>query len=231
MINDIKRDLRNYANRKLAEHSQVFFKTGEGEYGEGDKFLGITVPNSRKVANKYKSIGLNDVQLLLSSKHHEERLVALLILINKYEKGSQNVKQQIFDLYLKNTHHINNWDLVDVSAYKIVGKHLLKSNRKILYSLSASTSLWERRISIIATYEFIKQNDFKDTLKLAKRFINDTEDLIHKAVGWMLREIGKRDINTVDKFLNENYEKMPRVMLRYAIEKFSDKERQEYLKR
>ena len=231
MINDIKRDLRKYANRKLAEHSQVFFKTGEGEYGEGDKFLGITVPNSRKVANKYKSIGLNDVQLLLSSKHHEERLVALLILINKYEKGSQNVKQQIFDLYLKNTHHINNWDLVDVSAYKIVGKHLLKSNRKILYSLSASTSLWERRISIIATYEFIKQNDFKDTLKLAKRFINDTEDLIHKAVGWMLREIGKRDINTVDKFLNENYEKMPRVMLRYAIEKFSDKERQEYLKR
>jgi len=226
-LNDLKLDLRKESDSEKAKILQRFFKTGKGEYGEEDIFLGITVPKQRQIAIKYESLALKDIQLLLKSKIHEERLTALLILVNNYKK-SEN-KSEIYDFYLKNTKNINSWDLVDLSAQVIIGTYLEDKDRSILYKLAKSSNLWERRIAIISTFHFIKNNDFSDALKIAEILLNDKHDLIHKAVGWMLREIGKRDISVLENFLKKNYHSMPRTMLRYAIEKFPEKKRKMYL--
>jgi 3-methyladenine DNA glycosylase AlkD len=213
---------------------QVFFKTGPGQYGEGDIFLGIVVPKQRILVKKYKELDFDSIQDLLNSKIHEHRLVGALILVEKYKKSDkekdENSKKKIFEFYLKNAKNINNWDLVDLSAQNIVGKYLLDKNKAILYKLVKSNNLWEKRIAILSTFEFIKNNKFDDSLKIAELLINDKHDLIHKAVGWMLREIGKRNQEIEESFLKKHCKKMPRTMLRYAIEKFDEKKRKSYLK-
>lgn len=225
----ISKLLKELGDPVIAEHSQRFFKTGKGEYGEGDQFLGIRVPVLREQVKRYQSILLTEVKKLLTSPFHEERLFALLLLVRKFSKGSDEEKTIIYQLYLDNTQYINNWDLVDSSAYQIVGVYLETRDRQILYQLAQSHSLWERRIAIMATFQFIRNHQFDDTLQLSELLLNDTEDLIHKAVGWMLREVGKRDIATEKTFLKTHYKTMPRTMLRYAIEKFPKQERQQYL--
>jgi len=222
-------ELRKAASKETASILQRFFKTGKGEYGEGDKFLGIKVPQIRKIAKRNNDLTFTEIQKALKSKFHEERLCALLILVNKYSTGDEKTKEKITNFYLANTKFINNWDLVDLTAPKILGKYLLNRDREILYTLSISESLWERRISILSTFEFIREKQFQDSLKIAKILLNDEHDLIHKAVGWMLREIGKRDLETEEKFLMKHYKTMPRTMLRYAIEKFPEKKRLAYL--
>jgi len=228
-ITQLKQELKKLANPKQAKIHAWFFKTGKGQYGEGDIFLGTKVPVQRKIAKKYPNLTLKDIEQLLQSKIHEHRLCALFILIAKYKKANDNLKKQIFKLYLKNAKQINNWDLVDLSAPNIVGDYLLDKPREVLYKLASSKNLWERRISILATYTFIKNNDFIDTLKISKLLLGDDHDFIHKAVGWMLREVGKRNQPTEEKFLKKYYKQMPRTMLRYAIEKFDEKKRKSYL--
>ena len=227
-IQELKKDLKKLSNPEKAKLLQRFFKTGKGDYGEGDIFLGIMVPEQRKIANKYKDITLIKIQNLLNSKIHEYRLISLFILISKYQKSGN--KKEIVNFYLKNTSNINNWDLIDLSAPKIIGNYLLDKDRSLLYKLAKSKSLWEKRISILATAEFIRNNQFKDTLKISEILLNDKHDLIHKGVGWMLREVGKRDQKIEEEFLKKHYKKMPRIMLRYAIEKFSDEKRKFYLR-
>lgn len=231
MLKKIKQELLRLKNPSKAKIFLRFFKTGKGEYGEGDVFLGITVPVQKSIANKYYDLNLKDLQELLSSKIHEYRLASLLILISKYKKADEVGKKEIVDLYLKNTKNINNWDLVDSSAGYIIGDYLFqfKKDRSILYKLAKSNSLWDRRIAIMSTFAFIKNNYFKDTLSISKILLHDSHDLIHKAVGWMLREVGKRDKKVEVDFLNKHYRKMPRTMLRYAIEKFSETERKKFL--
>jgi 3-methyladenine DNA glycosylase AlkD len=223
--------LKELGDDEIASHSQGFFKTGKGEYGEGDRFLGIRVPVIRKCVKEYLDISLDDTLKILESPFHEARLLALLILVKKYslEKTSGG-KNAIYRSYLKNTKYINNWDLVDLSAAQIVGAHLFSRERKPLYRLARSKDLWERRISIISTFHFIRKGDFADTLKIAELLLHDRHDLIHKAVGWMLREVGKRDLNVEEEFLMKYYKVMPRTMLRYAIERFPEKKRLSYLK-
>ena len=221
----IYQEFKELENKEKAKIMQGFFKTGKDQYGEGDIFLGLTVPQQRKLAEKYKNLQLKELQELLNSKVHEHRLTALIILTIQYK----NNKEEIFNFYINNTKNINNWDLVDVTAPNIVGKYLLDKERTILYKLANSNHLWEKRISIISTFEFIRNNQFDDTLKISEILLKDNHDLIHKAVGWMLREIGKRNKEVEVKFLKENYKKMPRTMLRYAIEKFPEKERKEFL--
>ncbi len=230
MAEEIQKRLQKLGSRQGAKILQGFFKTGPGEYGEGDIFLGIRVPELRKLTKEYQDIPLKDVRQLLKAPIHEERLLALLILVCKYSKGTESDKKRIYDLYLRNTRYINNWDLVDVTAEHIVGAFLMDKNREPLYCLAESNSLWERRISIMSTFRFIKHHDFSETLKISKILISDEEDLIHKAVGWMLREIGKRHMPTEEKFLKKYYKSMPRTMLRYAIERFPESKRQKYLK-
>ena len=230
----IKKELGKLASLKQAQILQRFFKTGPGEYGEGDIFLGIKVPIQRQVVKKYyQDLPLSEIPKLLKTKVHEYRLVALLILVAKFnvKNISAAERKKIYDLYLKNTAYINNWDLVDLSAPHIVGVYLLNKPRAILYKLVKSKSLWERRIAILATFTFIRDNDFKDTLRIAKLLLGDKHDLIHKAVGWMLRELGKRDQRVLENFLNIHYRNMPRTMLRYAIEKFEEPKRQYYMKK
>ena len=226
----IHNDLLQLANEQIAEHSQRFFKTGKGEYGEGDIFLGIRVPLLRKLVKKYRGISITEVRKLLHSKFHEERLLAVLMLVQLFKSGDESVQKQVYDLYLENTEFINNWDIVDISASNIVGAHLHEKDKAPLFDLVQSKNLWERRIAIISTFYFIRQNEFDDTLKLAKILLNDKEDLIHKAVGWMLREVGKREIEFEEEFLQEHYKIMPRTMLRYAIEKFPETSRKMYLR-
>ncbi len=226
----IRTHLQNLADHDIAEHSQRFFKTGKGEYGAGDKFMGIRVPVLRATAKQYREISLNEALKLLKSPWHEQRLTALLILVNKFQRGTQREQKAIFDAYLKNTRYINNWDLVDCSAHLIVGPYLFAKSQAKLDALARSNDLWERRIAMMATFHNIRQDSFEQTLKLARRFLNDKEDLIHKSTGWMLREIGKRDKAATVEFLNKHYKLMPRTMLRYAIEKFPERERQRYLK-
>ena len=207
-----------------------FFKTGKGEYGEGDRFLGIRVPVIRQCVREYRAISLEDSTELLKSPFHEARLLALLIMVAKYSSAKVNAEQEaIYRAYLCNTAFINSWDLVDCSAEQIVGAHLFFRDRKPIYRLVRSKSLWERRIGIISTFHFIKKKDFPDTLECARLLLNDKEDLIHKAVGWMLREVGKRDLDAEEKFLARYYKQMPRTMLRYAIERFPEEERLAYL--
>jgi 3-methyladenine DNA glycosylase AlkD len=223
MLRNICDELESLKNPKKAKDLQRFFKTGKGEYGEGDIFLGIVVPLQRRVAKKYSDLSLADLQKLLDKKIHEFRLTALFILTEK------ELNKEIFDFYLRNTKNINNWDLVDLSAPKILGEYLINKDKKILYKLAGSKSLWERRIAVLATFTFIDHNDFRDSLKIAEKLINDEHDLIHKAAGWGLREVGKRDLKTEEDFLKKYYKKMPRTMLRYAIEKFPEKKRRAYL--
>ena len=222
--------LRDLADPVIAENSLRFFKTGKGEYGEGDKFLGIRVPVLRKQAGKYKDIALEEIQRLLKSSFHEERLCALFLLIHKFTRGDAAEKTAVYRMYLNNTRYINNWDLVDSSAYSIVGVYLEDKDKQPIYELAGSDSLWERRIAIISTLHFIRKHRFNEALDLSEQLINDKEDLIHKAVGWMLREIGKRDLNAEEFFLKTHYRQMPRTMLRYAIEKFPEQKRKKYLK-
>lgn len=231
MISLIKNDLQECANPEKAKILSGFFKTGKGQYGEGDIFLGITVPEQRRIARKYSALSLRGLRALLSSRIHEHRLVALLILTEQYRKGDNGNKKEIFDFYLGKTRHINNWDLVDLSAPNILGDHLLDKDRSVLCQLAESESLWERRMAIMATFAFIKRNDFEDTLRVSTLLLHDTHDLIHKAVGWMLREIGKRDRKTEEEFLRKHCREMPRTMLRYAIERFDEEKRNAYLKK
>jgi 3-methyladenine DNA glycosylase AlkD len=227
---EIKERLQKLGNKNQAENSARYFKTGPGEYGEGDIFLGIRVPELRKLANEYRYIPLSEAEKLLRSPIHEERLLALLIFVLLFSKSDASTQKEIYTLYLKNTQFINNWDLVDTSAQHIVGLFLMDKSKKPLYRLAKSTNIWERRIAIMSTFHFIRQNVFSETLRIAQTLLCDKEDLIHKAVGWMLREIGKRDLHIEEKFLKPRYNKMPRTMLRYAIEKFPAAKRQRYLK-
>ncbi len=222
--------LRQLGNSDIAAHSQKFFKTGPGEYGEGDRFLGIRVPAIRKCAREYRSISLQDTLELLKSPFHEARLLALLILVAKYPSANATTEQKaIYRSYLSHTEFINNWDLVDCSAEHIVGAYLFSRDRKPIYRLVRSGSLWERRIGVMSTFHFVKREDFSDTLAIAELLLHDREDLIHKAVGWMLREVGKRNRKSEERFLTRHYKKMPRTMLRYAIEKLPETERLAYL--
>ena len=229
MIDEIKKRLRKLGNKERAKVSRRYFKTGPGEYGEGDIFLGIPVPELRKLAKTYRHLTLKDTTKLLQSPIHEERLLALLILIHIFSAGDESMKKEIFNLYLNNTRYINNWDLVDASAQHVVGAYLVYKSKKVLYRLAKSEDLWERRIAIMSTFHFIRQEEFSQTLKIAEILITDREDLIHKAVGWMLREVGKRNLQVEEQFLKYHYKKMPRTMLRYAIEKFPKARRRLYL--
>ena len=221
--------LRNLADPEVAIVLASFFKTGPGQYGEGDRFIGVKVPAIRKVAKEFGKLPISKVERLLHSKIHEERLLALVILVDQFEKGSDATRKRIHDLYLANTQNINNWDLVDLSAPQIVGGYLETRSRKPLDRLAKSPILWERRISILATHWFIRQCDFTDTLSIAEKLLGDKEDLIHKAVGWMLREVGKRDVAVLEEFLGKHCRVMPRTMLRYAIERLSEKKRRGYM--
>ncbi len=225
----IRTKLQKLANKDKAKILQGFFKTGPGEYGEGDIFLGIKVPALRKLSKEHDGIPLNETVQLLKSSIHEERLLALLMLVHAFSKGDEALQKKIYDLYLKHTRYINNWDLVDLTAPNIVGTYLLDKSKKPLYALAKSNDLWQCRIAIMATFSFIRQNDFDDTLKISNTLLTDEHDLIHKAVGWMLREVGKRSLVTEERFLQQHYKKMPRTMLRYAIERFPEAKRKKYL--
>lgn len=231
MLLQIQQDLQKLANPRQAELLQKFFQTGKGEYGEGDVFLGLKVPDQRKVAKKYTSLSIAEVEQLLHSKIHEHRLTALIIWTYQFEKADKETREKIYHAYLRNTKWVNNWDLVDVTTPRIVGMHLLHrpKDRKILCQLAKSNDLWERRISILATSAFIQERQFADTLQIAEILLQDRHDLIHKAVGWMLREIGKKDQKAEEEFLKRHYQYMPRTMLRYAIEKFDGEKRKFYL--
>jgi 3-methyladenine DNA glycosylase AlkD len=227
---DIQQKLAALADPVRASSSQRYFKTGPGGYGEGDSFRGIRVPVLRSICREYQEISITEAERLLVSSFHEDRLLALLLLVRRYGKGDAATREKIYRLYLKKTKYINNWDLVDSSAGDIVGAYLWDKDREPLYKLAVSHNLWERRIAIIATSYFIRRDDFQDTLNIAGMLLDDHEDLLHKGVGWMLREVGNRDRVTEEKFLREHYRAMPRTMLRYAIEKFPEDERQRYLK-
>lgn len=229
-LSALKNDLRSYLDPAKAEFLPRFFKTGTGQYAEGDKFLGVVVPNSRKVAAKYIELPLQDVLILLSSEWHEERLIALFIMVLQFKKGGPKEQERIFNAYLRNTQYINNWDLVDSSAHHIIGEHLIDKPKDILYKFANSNDLWKKRIAIIATYAFIKQKDATETFKIAEILLNDSHDLIHKAVGWMLREVGKNCGQEVEEsFLQKHYKQMPRTALRYAIERMSDSKKKFYM--
>jgi 3-methyladenine DNA glycosylase AlkD len=229
-LETLRSKLRSMADPEKAHVAQRFFKTGPGEYGEGDVFLGIQVPALRKLARETPDLDEAALQVLLRSPLHEERMLSLLILIQKYVRGTDEERKKIYDFYLANMSFINNWDLVDLSAEHVVGHFLMRGSRRPLYQLAKSRSLWERRIAILATFHFIKHHEFGDTLKIAAILLSDKEDLIQKAVGWMLREVGKRDLETEEQFLRKSYQKMPRTMLRYAIERFPEEKRKRYLK-
>lgn len=214
----------------IAAHSQRYFQTGAGQYGEGDRFLGIRLPVIRRCVRQHRDLPLADALELLNSPYHEARMLALLILVARYGAATADIERQaIYRSYLAHTESINNWDLVDCSARQIVGAYLFTRNRKPINRLARSRSLWERRIAVMATFRFIDQGDFGDSLALAERLLHDPEDLIHKAVGWMLREVGNRDPSVEETFLNAHYRDMPRTMLRYAIEKLPEDDRQAYL--
>lgn len=230
-LSQLKSRLKQLGNKNQAKLLQRFFKTGPGDYGEGDIFLGIKVPVQRATAKKYYDLSLKDIQSLLNSEIHEYRMVALFILAHQYKEGDNQKKNEIFNLYLNNTSNINNWDLIDLSSPNIVGNYLLDKDRKLLYKLASSHLLWERRISVLATFMFIKHNDFHDSLKIAEILLNDSHDLIHKAIGWMLREIGKKDQSVEEGFLKKHYKTMPRTMLRYSIERFSQSKKDFFMGR
>ncbi|MBQ7567891.1 DNA alkylation repair protein [bacterium] len=215
-------------NAKQAEHHLRFFKTAPGEYGAGDKFLGLTVPQVRAVAKRSLALGLIDVGRLLDSPWHEVRLCALQILVGKFRRAGEEERRDIVGLYLKNTARINNWDLVDLSV-SILGEWFADKDRAVLYEMARSQLLWERRMAMVGTLTFIKKGDFADALAIAEMLLSDSADLMHKAVGWMLREVGKKDADVLREFLARHYRQMPRTALRYAIERFPDDERRAWL--
>lgn len=233
-MTSIQETLNQLKDPQRAKNSAWFFKTGPGEYGEGDQFIGLTMPQQRKVAKSFKELPLDEIQTLIASPIHEYRMTGLLILVLQYQQAKKDpAKQQaLYQFYLDNRQGINNWDLVDNTAHKIAGHYLFHhpKEREILYTFAHSEDLWERRIAVISTFYFIREKEFEDNLRLAKILLHDPHDLIHKAVGWMLREIGKKDLATEEKFLKKHYQTMPRTMLRYAIEKFEEGKRQDYLK-
>lgn len=230
MLGDLRSEIQKLANPQKAKILSGYFKTGKGEYGYGDKFLGINVPDVRKVAKGYVGLSLPDVKKLLQSKIHEQRSAAVEILLMQYQKGDEKKKKEIFSFCLANTKYINNWDLVDGLAPKIIGSWLSDKSKEIIYKLAVSENLWERRIAIISTLTFIRNGQFEDTFKIAEILLKDEHDLIHKAVGWMLREVGKLDRGAEERFLDRHCSRMPRTALRYAIEKFPQNLRQRYLK-
>ena len=225
MLEALRKEMRTLADPAKARVMQGFFKTGPGQYGQADVFVGIAVPQSRLIAKKYAQLPLADVKQLLQSEIHEERLVALLILIGKYRGDPEKIAR----FYLANLDRVNNWDLVDVSAPGILGAHLLDRDRAVLYGLARSKVVWERRVAIISTLAFIRRGEFADTLKIAKMLLSDRHDLMHKAVGWMLREVGKRDLATEEEFLQRHCKSMPRTALRYAIERLPEQKRRTYM--
>lgn len=229
MLRALKKELSRAANPAKAKTLRRFFKTGRGEYGEGDQFLGITVPELREIAKKYYEFSLSELEQLLYSKLHEVRLIALLILVEQFKRSALGKQKKIYTFYLKNARRVNNWDLVDVSAHRIVGAHLFVQDKKMLSALARSQNLWERRIAIVSTLFNIQQKEFATTLEIAELLLQDEHNLIHKAVGWMLREVGKRSLVAEEAFLKRYYKKMPRTMLRYAIERFPEKKRRRYL--
>jgi 3-methyladenine DNA glycosylase AlkD len=228
-LRELRKRLKQLASARDAQFLQRFFKTGPGQYGEGDQFIGVRVPVLRGLVREFHGLALADTRKLLQSPVHEERLLALLILVDAYERGNKSERASIFRLYLDNTAHINNWDLVDSSAPGIVGRHLETHPRKILFELAGSSDLWERRIAVLATFHFIRRNEFAEMLQLAEMLLLDRHDLIHKAVGWMLREVGKRNVRILRGFLEQNATRMPRTMLRYANEKLPVAERRRWL--
>jgi 3-methyladenine DNA glycosylase AlkD len=234
MLSQLLDEIKSKSNPEKAKVYQRFFKTGKGEYGEGDIFLGLTVPEQREISKKYTSLSLSKIKKLIDSKVHEHRLTAILILVNKYQESfkekNEELKKEIVNFYIKNSKKINNWDLVDLSAPNILGNYLLEKDKKVLYSLAKSKNLWEKRISIVSTLTFIKNNSFGDTLKISEILLKDKHDLIHKATGWMLREVGKKRKEILIDFIKTNYEKIPRTTLRYSIERFPKKEREDILR-
>lgn len=229
-VTEIKQQLRSMADPEKAQILQRFFKTGPGQYGQGDRFLGIKVPKLREVAKARVGLAPARVARLLMSAVHEERMTALLIWTYQFARADSAVRSDIFRIYMAHTEWINNWDLVDVSAPPIVGNFLLDQDKTPLYTLAGSDNLWERRIAMVATLTFIRRHRFEDTLAIARLLLKDDHDLIHKAAGWMLREVGKRDQGMMEGFLLNHYQQMPRTMLRYAIERLPEKRRQDYLK-
>lgn len=225
----IHQELLQLGDATIAAHSSRFFKAGPGEYGEGDRFHGVRVPVLRSLVKKYRNASLRTTLSLQKSKWHEERLLAVLLLVDKYKRGSPEPKDAVYAAYLQHRSFINNWDIVDSSAHLIVGPHLATRSREPLFELARSEGLWDRRIAMMATYHFIRNNEFTDALKIARILRDDHHDLIHKVVGWMLREIGKRDRDIEEAYLQKHYNKMPRTMLRYAIEKFPPTLRKAYL--
>jgi 3-methyladenine DNA glycosylase AlkD len=225
--------LQKLGNKEQSQNVARFFKTGKGQYGEGDQFLGVKVPIINKIAKENRNLSLEEVSILLANKWHEVRVLAVKILAYKTmdKKINDNGRKEIFDFYLSNTKYINNWDLVDISAYHVVGNYLLhkKAEQKILFKLAKSANLWERRIAIISTFAFIRQNDLDLTYQISDLLLEDKHDLMHKAVGWMLREAGKKDINKLKSYLIRNIKKIPRTTLRYAIERFEEGERKKFL--
>ena len=228
-VTQLRQELRKLANNKRAKASVWFFKTGKGQYGYGDKFIGVSVPQQRQIARKFNHLTFSDIKKLLQSPIHEERLIALLILVDQFKLANDKYRKQIYTFYLKNTSRVNNWDLVDLSASNIVGIYLVDKPKDVLYRMAKSKILWERRIAIISTLAFIQKGIYYETFKIAEILISDKEDLVHKAVGWMLREIGKRDLDVLEDFLKKHHKEMPRTMLRYAIEKFPEEKTKKYL--
>ena len=226
----LEKELKPLGNIEIARHSQGFFKTGKGEYGEGDVFLGIRVPKLREVAKIHRDLSLPEIKKSLKSQFHEVRLCGFIVLVNKYNFVKENSeKQKYYQLFVDHFQYLNNWDLVDTTCHKIIGPHLFESKRRELYQWAKSDNLWVRRVSIISTFYFIRKGQLDDSYKLAKILLGDEHDLIHKAVGWVLRECGKKDRARLEKFILTHYSKMPRTMLRYAIEKFPEKRRKEIL--
>lgn len=225
----IREAIRAHADADVALHSQRFFKTGPGEYGEGDRFLGVRVPVLRQEARRFRDAKLRTLVSLLKSKWHEERLFAVISLADRFKRGDEARKRRIYETYCRHLDYVNNWDIVDASAHLIVGPWLESRSRRPLYQLARRKNLWHRRVAIMATYHFIRRQYFDDTLAIAEILIDDPEDLVHKAVGWMLREVGNRDRARAEKFLTKHYAKMPRTMLRYAIEKLPQSRRRQYL--
>jgi len=225
----VKKELKKIADKDKALQLSGFFKTGKGQYGEGDIFIGIKVPDQRKIAKLYPGLDLSEISKLLDDPVHECRLTALLILIEKYLKSDEKDKRKIVEFYLSKTHKINNWDLVDLSSHKIIGNYYFNRDRDILYQLVRSSNFWEQRIAVVSTYYFIKKNDFKEILAFSEILLDHKHDLIHKATGWMLREAGKMDVSVLINFLDKHHKVMPRTMLRYAIEKLDEPLRKKYM--
>ncbi len=227
----LEKDLLSLKNEEKAKIYSGFFKTGKGQYGEGDRFLGITVPQQRTIAKKYLSLKFKDLEYFLKNPVHEYRFTSLVILTEQFKKANEKEKKKIFNFYIKQRKYINNWDLIDCTTPNIVGAYLFDKDKTLLYQFAKSSSMWERRIAILATLYFIKKNHYRETLEIAEILLNDKQDLIHKAAGWMLRELGKRNQILEEEFLQENYKTMPRTMLRYAIERFPKEKKAFYMQK